>query len=70
MPEHLEKIWQAHFSTKKFSSDYGLGLGLSIVRRIIDDYNATVVVQSDDAETSFTVSLPLTQPEPETTENA
>lgn len=69
-PEHLEKIWQAHFSTKKFSSDYGLGLGLSIVRRIIDGYNATVVVQSDDAETSFTVSLPLTQPEPETTENA
>lgn len=69
-PEHLEKIWQAHFSTKKFSSDYGLGLGLSIVRRIIDGYNATVVVQSNDTETSFTVSLPLTQPEPETTENA
>ena len=69
-PEHLEKIWQAHFSTKKFSSDYGLGLGLSIVRRIIDGYNARVVVLSDDAETSFTVSLPLTQPEPESTENA
>lgn len=69
-PEHLEKIWQANFSTKKFSSDYGLGLGLSIVRRIIDGYNATVVVRSNDTETSFTVSLPLTQPEPESEENA
>lgn len=69
-PEHMEKIWQANFSTKKFSSDYGLGLGLSIVRRIIDGYNATVVVRSDETETSFTVSLPLTQPEPETSENA
>ena len=62
-PEHIEKIWKANFSTKKLGSDSGLGLGLSIVRRIIDTNNALVEVKSNEQETSFTVRLPLTQPE-------
>lgn len=61
-PEHIDKIWKANFSTKKLGSDSGLGLGLSIVRRIIDTNNALVDVRSDEQETSFTVRLPLTQP--------
>lgn len=61
-PEHIEKIWKANFSTKKLGSDSGLGLGLSIVRRIIDTNHALVDVRSDEQETSFTVRLPLTQP--------
>lgn len=61
-PDHIDKIWKANFSTKKLGSDSGLGLGLSIVRRIIDTNNALVDVRSDEQETSFTVRLPLTQP--------
>lgn len=61
-PEHIDKIWKANFSTKKLGADCGLGLGLSIVRRIIDTNNALVDVRSDEHETSFTVRLPLSQP--------
>lgn len=59
-PDHIQKIWKASFSTKKLGSDSGLGLGLSIVRRIIDTNNALVDVRSDEQETSFTVRFPLT----------
>jgi signal transduction histidine kinase len=60
--EHIDNIWKANFSTKKLGADSGLGLGLSIVRRIIDTNNARVDVHSDEQATTFTVRLPLTQP--------
>ena len=60
--EHIDNIWKANFSTKKLGADSGLGLGLSIVRRIIDSNNALVDVRSDAQATTFTVRLPLTQP--------
>lgn len=60
--EHIDNIWKANFSTKKLGADSGLGLGLSIVRRIIDTNNARVDVHSDEQATTFTVRLPLTHP--------
>jgi signal transduction histidine kinase len=55
-PEHVEQIFNPFFSTK---SD-GVGLGLSIVSKIIDDHRGRIRVQSQPGGGSrFTVFLPL-----------
>ncbi|MCH5285657.1 MAG: cyclic nucleotide-binding domain-containing protein [Akkermansiaceae bacterium] len=56
-----EKIFQPSFTTKKKGLDFGLGLGLSIVRRIVDSYNGTIELHSSQGLTSFTINLPTTQ---------
>lgn len=57
----LEK--QAHIFRKFYQADEshsaeGNGVGLAIVKRIIDLHGGTVAVQSKAGETTFTVSLP------------
>jgi signal transduction histidine kinase len=56
IPAHLqEKIFQPFFSTK----EEGTGLGLSIAKRIIEDHNGWINVQSKTGEgTVFTITLP------------
>jgi predicted ATPase/signal transduction histidine kinase len=56
-PEHLSKIFTPFFTTK--SSGEGTGLGLYIVKKIIDKHNGLIRVASKPGETTFTVSLPL-----------
>jgi signal transduction histidine kinase len=58
--ENLHKIFNPNFTTKKLGLDFGLGLGLAIVRRVVDSYNGTIEVRSNDRETSFTVNIPTT----------
>jgi len=54
-PEHVERIFEPYFSTKKT----GTGLGLAIVKRIIVEHNGTIEVASERAEGStFTLRLP------------
>ena len=59
--EHIEKIYQPSFTTKKQGLDFGLGLGLSIVRRLVDSYNGTIGLTSTDELTTFTINLPTTK---------
>lgn len=59
--ENLNKIFNPNFTTKKLGLDFGLGLGLAIVRRVVDSYNGTIEVHSNDQETSFTVNIPTSQ---------
>lgn len=56
-----EKIFQPSFTTKKKGLDFGLGLGLAIVRRVVDSYNGTIEVTSDTTLTTFTIHIPTTQ---------
>ena len=62
IPEEIhEKIFHPNFTTKKLGLDFGLGLGLSIVRRLVDSYNGTIELNSNETETTFTINLPTTQ---------
>ncbi|RBW65215.1 histidine kinase [Vibrionales bacterium C3R12] len=53
------KIFQPNFTTKKGGLSFGLGLGLSIVKRIISGYGGTIAVKSDSSRTIFRIKLPI-----------
>lgn len=56
--ENLESIFEPYFSTK----ETGTGLGLAIVKKILDIHNATIDVESTEAEgTKFVVRLPTAE---------
>jgi len=55
-PENLEQIFNPFFTTKRD----GVGLGLSIVSKIVDDHRGQIRVTSEPGRSSrFTVFLPL-----------
>ncbi|RMG07246.1 MAG: GHKL domain-containing protein, partial [Cyanobacteria bacterium J055] len=56
-PEVLPKIFQPFFTTKPPGE--GSGLGLDIVRKIIEKHQGTIEVDSVPGKTKFTVSLPI-----------
>lgn len=54
--EHLEKIFEPFHTTKS----YGTGLGLPIVKKIIESHNGKLTLKSKEgAGTTFLISLPL-----------
>ncbi|MEX2214995.1 MAG: ATP-binding protein [Phycisphaeraceae bacterium] len=54
-PEHLAKIFQPYFSTKKT----GTGLGLPTTRRIVQEHGGTIEVHSEIGKGSdFVIALP------------
>jgi signal transduction histidine kinase len=54
--EHLESIFNPFFTTKPD----GVGLGLAIVSKIVDDHGGTIAVESEVGRgTTFRISLPL-----------
>jgi signal transduction histidine kinase len=54
--EDVEKIFDPFFTTKPM----GLGLGLAICKKIIDEHQGVITVDSEiSSGTTFTVSLPL-----------
>jgi PAS domain S-box-containing protein len=57
-PEIMSRIFEPFFSTKP--SGEGSGLGLDIVRRIVEKHEGQIQVESVPGETVFTVLLPTT----------
>lgn len=59
VPESLhKKIFQPDFTTKKNGLQFGLGLGLAIVRRIVDSYTGEILLESVPGKTTFSIHLP------------
>ncbi len=59
-PEDLKRLFDPFFSTK----EGGMGLGLSIAHRIIDQHHGKIEVESTPGEgTAFHLWLPLNQKE-------
>lgn len=60
--EHLGKIFEPFFSTKK--SEDGTGLGLSISHRIIQNHGGKIEVSSEQGNGArFTIVLPIQESE-------
>jgi signal transduction histidine kinase len=58
-PENLGRIWEPFFSTK---GEAGTGLGLGIVKRIVEEHGGTIQVVSEPGRGSrFTVELPFAE---------
>ncbi len=57
-PKHLENIFNPFFTTKAA----GVGLGLAIVSKVVDEHGGRTVVESNRGEGSiFRIYMPLTQ---------
>ena len=57
--EEQEKIWARLYRGDKSRSQHGLGLGLSLVKAVVEAHHGTVTVASQDGNgAEFTVKLP------------
>lgn len=54
----IDKIFEQGFSTKKNNVGDN-GFGLYIVKELVNKYNGSIIVESDDDKTSFVIKLPL-----------
>ena len=53
----IEKIYDPSFTTKVRGISLGLGVGLTIVQRIVDEHEGTIVVSSIPGKTKFKISI-------------
>jgi signal transduction histidine kinase len=56
-PDIQERIFQPFFTTKPAGE--GSGLGLDIVRKIVEKHQGTITFASVSGKTTFTVTLPM-----------
>ncbi len=58
-PDLIDRIFEPRFTTKDGRVQFGLGLGLSISRQIVEEHGGTIGVVSEPGDTVFTVELPV-----------
>ncbi|MCB0282590.1 MAG: cyclic nucleotide-binding domain-containing protein [Calditrichae bacterium] len=60
IPDELQQaIFEPDVTTKVSGMSFGLGLGLTIVQRIINSYNGRIKLSSSERGTTFEISLPV-----------
>ena len=57
-PDKKEKIFRKFYQADESHTSEGNGIGLAIVKRIVDLHNGEVEVESENGFTSFTIRLP------------
>tara|TARA_B110000495_G_C23005267_1_gene593792 strand:+ start:927 stop:1151 length:225 start_codon:yes stop_codon:yes gene_type:complete len=58
-PDYIEQIFEMNFTTKKTKSNFGLGLGLSISKEIIEKHGGQIRASNrKDGGACFEVLLP------------
>ena len=62
-PEKLERIFNKFYQADESHATEGNGIGLAIVKRVVELHSGSVEVISADGVTTFTVSLPKKQSE-------
>ncbi len=55
--EHIDKIWNKFYQADESHSSEGSGIGLAMVKKIVDLHTGNVEVESRGGETVFTVKL-------------
>ncbi len=60
--EMINEVFKPHVTTKKIGQTFGLGLGLTIVQKIINRYSGELLVNSSPQGTTFTVLIPIGEP--------
>ena len=60
-PEDQEKIFRKFYQADQSHSAQGNGVGLAVVKRIVDLHGGVVSVSSAEEVTAFTVELPKKQ---------
>lgn len=60
-PEEQEKVFHKFYQADASHSSEGNGIGLAIVKRVVELHQGTVSVHSENGETIFTVVLPAEQ---------
>ena len=67
VPEDVQqRIFEPHFTTKSGRIRFGLGLGLGISRRIVQEHEGVIDLDSTPGHTEFRVSLPAAHHSEET----
>lgn len=59
--DSMHKLFLPNYTTKKTGLEFGLGLGLSIVQKILQSCGAFICVENTDEGACFKVDLPLVQ---------
>jgi len=60
-PENLKRVFDKFWQGDASHNGAGAGVGLSIVRKIVELHGGSITVTSSDAETTFSVILPVHQ---------
>jgi signal transduction histidine kinase len=63
-PEARDRLFEARFTTKDHRVEFGLGLGLPIVRSIVRQHGGDITFTSEPGRTVFTVELPASPDQP------